>query len=64
MIGDGLGKICVFYDKFYVINGTCVFIVLKTKYVNSDNIIDICGKLNFTTNYIYCTPTNTHSIKK
>ena len=28
-----------------------MFIVVKIKYVNSDNISDICDKLKFTTNY-------------
>jgi hypothetical protein len=40
-----------------------VSIVVKIKYVNSDNIGDICDKLNFTTNYAHFTTTNTHFIK-
>jgi hypothetical protein len=34
-----------------------VFIIIKIKFVNSDNISDICDKLNFITNYIHFTTT-------
>ena len=50
-INVGFGKMCVFYGKFCVHNDKCVFINIKTKCVNSDNINDICGKLKFTINY-------------
>ena len=44
---------CVLYDKLCVISGKCMLIIVKTKRVNSGNLSDICGKLNFTdTNFI------------
>ena len=41
---------CVLYGKLCVISGQCMLIIVKTKCVNSGNLSDICGKLNFTTN--------------
>jgi hypothetical protein len=41
----------VFYGKFCISSGKCVFIIVKTKYVNSSNFSDICGKLTFITYY-------------
>ena len=35
-----------------------MFIVVKIKCVNSDKISDICGKVNFTTNYMHFTTPN------
>ena len=52
-------KICVFCDKCCICSDKCVFIVVKIKGVNSDNISDICDKLNFTTNYTYFTTIDT-----
>ena len=54
---------CVFCGNFYVCSDKCVSIVVKTKCVNSDNMSDICDKLNFTTNYRKFTATNTNFIK-
>ena len=36
---------CVFGDNFWVSSGKCAFIVIKIKYVNSDNMSDIFGKI-------------------
>ena len=41
-----MGKVCINNDK-------CVFIVVKIKYVNSDNIGNICDKFNFTSKYTH-----------
>ena len=41
----------VFYNKYCVNNSKYMFIVVKIKYMNSNNINDICNKFNFTTNY-------------
>ncbi len=43
-------------DKFCVLSGKCMSIIVKIKCVNSDNMSDICDKLKFTT-------TDTHYIK-
>jgi hypothetical protein len=44
-------KICMFYDKICISNDKYVFIIVKIKYMNFDNISDIYDKLNFTTYY-------------
>jgi hypothetical protein len=49
------GKKCVFCDKYCVCSSKCVFIIIKIKYVNSNNISDICDKLKLTTYYTYFT---------
>ena len=54
----------MFCVKFYVSNGKCVFIIVKINCVNFDNMSDICGKLNFTTNYTQFTTMDTEFIKK
>ena len=41
-----------------------MFIVIIIKWVNYGKIRNICGKLNFTTNYIPFTETDTKVIKK
>ena len=46
-------KMFVFCGKFCVYNNIYVSIVVKIKCVNSNNISDICDKLNFTTNYTH-----------
>ena len=48
----------MFYGNCCVCIDTCVFIVVKIKCVNSDRISDICGKVNFITNYMYFTTPN------
>ena len=53
-------KICVFYGKCCVLSDKCVSIIVKIKCVNYGNINDIYDKLNFTTNYIHFTTTDTH----
>ena len=53
----------VFCDKFCVCNDKYVFIVVKIKCVNSDNMSDSCDKLKFTTNYTTFTITDTQFIK-
>ena len=63
MTGIGFDKIFVFCDKFYICNDKCVSIVIKIKWVNFDNISDICDKFNFTTNYTYYIITNTYLSK-
>jgi hypothetical protein len=53
---------CVLW--YIIVNsGTCVSIVVKTKYVNFGNMSDICSKLDFTINYILFTTTDTIFIK-
>jgi hypothetical protein len=52
-------KICMFWGKCCVRSDICVSIIVKIKYVNSDNISDICDKLNITTNYTHFTTTDT-----
>ena len=47
----------------FVLSDKCVFIVVKTKWMNSSNIIDICDKLKFITNYTNFITTNTNFIK-
>jgi hypothetical protein len=37
-----------------------VFIIVKTKYVNSSNMNDICDKLNFIINFTRFITTNRH----
>ena len=54
---------CVFCGKFFYNSGTCVIIVVKPKYVNFGNMSNICGKLNFITNYTYVIIIDTHLIK-
>ena len=54
---------CVFCDKFFYNTGTCVIIVVKPKYVNFGNMSNICGKLNFITNYTHVITIDTHLIK-
>jgi hypothetical protein len=63
VIGAGFNKIFVFCDKFCVKNGKCVFIIIKTKCVNSGKISDIYNKLNFITNYTHCTIREIYFIK-
>ena len=60
----GFDKIFVFCNKFCIRSGKCVFIVVKTKCVNSGNINGICGKLNFTTKYTCFTINDINFIKK
>ena len=55
---------CVFCGKYYVCSGKFVSIVVKRKYMNSNNISDICDKLNFITNYIHFTILEIQFIKK
>ena len=62
--GVGFDKIFVFCNKFCIRSGKCVFIVVKTKCVNSGNINGICGKLNFTTKYTCFTINDINFIKK
>ena len=63
----GLVLILVKY-VYFVVNilsvGKLLSIVIKIKYVNSDNMSNICDKLNFTTNYIHCITTDTYFIKQ
>ena len=54
----------VFSDNFWVSSGKCVFIIIKIKCVKSDNMSDICGKLNCITNYTQFTTTEKIFIKK
>ena len=61
--GVSFDKMFVFCDKFCIRSDKYVSIVVKIKCVNSDNISDICNKLNFTTNYIHFTTTNTYFIR-
>ncbi len=49
----------MFWGKCCVRSDICVSIIVKIKYVNSDNISDICDKLNITTNYTHFTTTDT-----
>ena len=63
-IGIDFDNICVFCGKFCVNSGKCVFIVVKTKYVNSGNMSDICGKLNFIISYTQLLQINSYFIKK
>ena len=42
----------------------CVSIIVKTKFINFDNMNDIYNKLNFITNYTKHTTTDTLFIKK
>jgi hypothetical protein len=55
-------KIYVYCDKYCVYSDKCIFIIIKIKYVNSDNINDIYDKLNFIINYTYFITTNTNFI--
>jgi hypothetical protein len=57
-------KMGVFCDKFCVSNGKYVFIIVKIKFMNFDNMSDICGKLDFTIDYIYFTTIDKYFIKK
>ena len=50
-------------DKFCVRSDEYVFIIVKIKCVNSGNMSDNYGKLNFTTNYTKFTTMDTHFIK-
>ena len=54
VIGAGFNKIFVFCDKFCVKSDKSVFIIVKTKCVNSGKINNIYNKLNFITNYTRC----------
>jgi hypothetical protein len=54
----------VFCDKCCVRSDKCVSIIIKIKYVNFDNISDICDKFYFTTIYKYFIITDTQYIKK
>jgi hypothetical protein len=63
-------RIGVDFDKIYVFCGKCcvcidkrVFIIVKIKCVNSNRISDICGKVNFTINYIHFITLDIHLIK-
>ena len=63
----GLVLILVKYVCF-VVNvlsvGKLLSIVVKIKCVNSDNMSNICDKLNFTTNYTYFITIGTYFIKQ
>ena len=56
-------KMFMFCCRFCVSMCKCVFIVVKIKCVNSDNISDICDKLNIITNYTHI-PQMTHILLK
>ena len=57
-------KIFVFCGKCCVRSGKIMFIIVKIKCVNSNNISDIYDKLNFITNYIPFIITDIKFIKK
>jgi hypothetical protein len=52
-------KYSCFVINFISVSNKCVFIVIKTKYVNSSNISDICHKLNYIINYLHFTINDT-----
>jgi hypothetical protein len=49
---------------FCVSSGKYVSIVIKIKYINSDNMSNIYDKLKFIINYTYFTTTDIYFIKK
>ena len=55
----GFDKMFVFCDKYCVCSDKCMSIIIKIKYVNFDNMSDICNKFYFTTIYKYFIITDT-----
>ena len=52
-IGVSLMKYLCVVVNFISVSEKCVFTVIKTKCVNSNNISHICHKLNYIINYTY-----------